>query len=112
MGSLTTTKSWSLKPLSLNIGTFNDHKNIVFEKAPFQYSEYEEYCYMLINGIGLYRKAGDVASADVCEQELIRTYEKVMSLDDRLSGFGRKIKDQPVTELPEDIVRYVNALEE
>jgi len=88
------------------------YKNIVFEKAPFQYSEYEEYCYMLINGIGLYRKAGDVASADVCEQELIRTYEKVMSLDDRLSEFGRKIKDQPVTELPEDIVRYVNALEE
>lgn len=86
------------------------YKNMVFEKAPFQYSEYEEYCYMLINGIGLYKKIGDRSSAEVCEQELIRTYEKVTSLDDRLSEFGRKIKDQPITELPEDIAEYVNML--
>lgn len=86
------------------------YKNMVFEKAPFQYSEYEEYCYMLINGIGLYKKSGDRSSAEVCEQELIRTYEKVTSLDDRLSKFGRKIKDQPITELPEDIAEYVNML--
>ena len=86
------------------------YKNTLFEKAPFQYSEYEEYCYMLINGISLYMKAGDEQSAQVCAKELLNTYERVTSLGKRLSKYGKMIKDQPVTELPEDIVEYVNAL--
>ena len=86
------------------------YKNMLFEKAPFQYSEYEEYCYMLINGISLYKQAGDNQSAQICAQELINTYERVTSLKDKLSKYGKMIVDQPETELPEDIVEYVNAL--
>lgn len=87
------------------------YKNELFEKAPFQYDDYEEYCYMLINGIQLYAQSGDEASVTVCVKELQKTQERLEHLNDRLSERGRRIKDQPVTELPEEIQDYIRRLE-
>ena len=85
-----------------------EYKNEIFEKAPFDYDEYEEYCYMLINGYLLYGKSGDSASAAVCLRELKKTAETVRTLDERLSELGASIKDQPKTTLPDDIMKYVD----
>ena len=78
-------------------------KNKIFEKAPFAYDEYQEYCYMLITGYELYNEAGDTASAKVCMDELKSTVAKVHSIENKLSNLGKKIKDQPVNRLPDDI---------
>lgn len=95
-------------------GNFTDlinYKNLIFEIAPFQYEEYEEYCYMLINGISLYLQAGDVESANYCKEELQKVRASVESMDEHLSDLGKKIKDQPETELPEEIINYINGME-
>jgi len=95
-------------------GDFNSlirTKNNIFEKFPFQYPEYEEYCYMLINGISLYRQTGDYDSADFCCKELLNTSLKLKDSTKKLSKLGKMIKDQPITELPEDITDYINNLE-
>lgn len=86
------------------------YKNKVFETAPFSYEEYEEYCYMLIQGIYMYGEIGDEYSAKYCRKELVKTSETVSRLDDRLSDLGKMIEDQPKTELPKDVVEYINAL--
>lgn len=87
------------------------YKNMIFQIAPFSYDEYEDYCYMLIQGIQLYKQAGDEYSTEVCEQQLLKTADRLDRLDDKLSNLGRKIVDQPKTDLPDDIVKYIDSLE-
>ena len=87
------------------------YKNKIFQIAPFSYDEYEDYCYMLIQGIQLYKQAGDEYSTEVCVQQLLKTADRLDRLDDKLSNLGRKIVDQPKTDLPDDIVKYINSLE-
>lgn len=91
-------------------GDFNNlirYKHHIFDIAPFQYDEYEEYCYMMINGISLYSEIGDAKSAGICLNELIFTENKLNGTENKLSDLGRKIYDQPETELPEDIQKYI-----
>lgn len=87
------------------------YKNTLLEKAPFQYAEYEDYCYMLINGISLYTKARDIQSADICKKELLAIPGKLREAKERVSKLGTMIKDQPITELSEDINTYIERLE-
>ena len=87
------------------------HKNKLFQTAPFQYEEYKEYCYMLINGIALYQRSGDTKSANICRQELLTTQKRVQAQTERLSKLGAKINDQPTTELPADIQNYIAQME-
>ena len=47
--------------------------------------EYEEYCYMLINGISLYTKSGDTYSAEVCKKELIKVSQRLEQAEKRIS---------------------------
>ncbi len=79
------------------------YKHKIFEIAPFAYDEYEEYAYMLISGIELYRQTGDRNSAEICREELLKIEERLLDLKDRLSYFGRIIDDQPTTELPDEL---------
>lgn len=86
-----------------------EYKRLIFSKAPFAYEEYKDYCYMLMNGVSLYRKAGDFSSAQICLKELEAAVGEVHSAKERLSGLGAKIKDQPETRLPEDVEEYVKS---
>lgn len=94
-----------------NFAKLIDYKRLIFEKAPFEYEEYEEYGYMLINGIALYQQAGDTDSAQICRQELLWVKDRVHTAGSRLSRLGGMIDDQPVTWLPEDMEAYIAALE-
>lgn len=88
-----------------------ENKNAVFDRIPFRYTEYREYCVMLINGITAYEKIGDSNSALICKNELIRTKEKLESNEQRLSLFGSMIDEQPATQLSSDILYYIENLE-
>ncbi len=85
------------------------YKKMIFDKAPFAYEEYKEYCYMLITGISLYNEAGDTSSAKICLNQLKSAADSVHTLKDKLSPLGAKIKDQPKTELPDDIEDYLKS---
>lgn len=87
------------------------YKEKAIAAAPFGYSEYEEYCYMLINGIRLYKQAGDDYSAEYCEKALLKAVNRLQQNEERLSRLGRMIKDQPQTELPDEIIEYVGAIQ-
>ena len=86
------------------------YKNELLERAPFQYEEYEEYCYMLINGIELYTKSGDTYSAEVCKRELVKVSKRLQQAEKRISKLGKRIKDQPTTELPVNIQNYIGSI--
>ena len=86
-----------------------EYKRQIFEKAPFAYEEYKEYCYMLITGITLYNRSGDTSSAQICLKELKSAAYSVHTAKDRLSNLGAKIKDQPETRLPDDIEEYLKS---
>ncbi len=83
------------------------YKRKIFEKAPFAYEEYEEYAYMLITGIRLYQQAGDTESVQICREELQVVGDRVHNMRRKLSYLGTRIKDQPETQLPEEIERYM-----
>lgn len=88
-----------------------NEKELIFQKFPFQYAEYEEYCYMLMNGITLYNQAGDTSSADYCSEKLLSVPERLKDNLDRLSPLGLMIEDQPNTTLPNDILYFMEQLE-
>lgn len=86
------------------------YKNQIFEKAPFQYSDCEEYCYMMMNGVTLFLENGDEKSAKVCANEFLRTYERVKNIRNELSEYGKKISLQPRTLFPDEIEFYARDL--
>lgn len=90
-----------------DFGALMETKREIFEKFPFLYEEYEEYGYMLINGMLLYEQAGDSASAEVCRQELAALPQLLKQCEERLSPLGKRILDQPQTELPQEILGYI-----
>ena len=87
------------------------YKNLLFEKAPFAYDEYEEYCYMLVNGISLYTSVADEYSINICKNELMKVKNNVENIEKRLSKFGAMIDDQPVKSLPDELKVYIETLE-
>ena len=87
------------------------YKNLIFENAPFAYPEYEEYCYMLVNGISLYTTASDEYSANVCKKELIKVKNDIENIENKLSKLGTMIDDQPINTLPDEFRAYIEALE-
>ena len=93
-----------------DFGSLIQYKNLVFEKNPFHHEEYEEYCRMLCNGIRLYSEIGDLSSVAYCKQELVRTQQLLASNKDRLSKLGAAIADQPVTELSEEMQKFIISL--
>ena len=86
------------------------YKKKAINTAVFAYDEYEDFCYMLINGIYLYEKSGDNYSANVCCKELIAVIDDLQKNTERLSELGRMIDDQPKTQLPDEILRYAEDL--
>lgn len=87
-----------------------EYKEKSIEVSPFTYSSYEDYCYMLINGIYLYEKYDDEYSANVCKKELLLTVQKLSENNEKLSKLGKMIKDQPKVQLPDEIIEYVEEM--
>ena len=94
-----------------DFGTLISVKREIIKRAPFAYQEYEEYAFMLIKGIELYTKAGDRGSAKICASELISLRQQLRDVESKLSGMGKKIKDQPILEFPESVETYIDSLE-
>lgn len=97
-----------------SIGDFNSlisTKRTIFNLDPFEYTEYEEYCQMLINGISLYQKTGDTESIKYCQQELVSIKNTLEQNISSLSALGAKIDDQPQSQLPEEILYYIAEIE-
>lgn len=86
------------------------NKQKILDIAPFEYDEYVDYCYKLIEGISLFTQVGDSQSAAICMEELIFVEERLSEIDQKLSDLGRQINDQPETELPDDIQEYIKTL--
>lgn len=91
-----------------NIDALISAKHTVFEKNPFKYEEYEEYCEMLIACISRYYETGDIESVKYCINELIRTKEFLEQNRNLLSDLGKKIKDQPQTKLSDSVLFFIN----
>ena len=85
-------------------------KKAILNLAPFQYDEYEEFAYMLVNGINLYSEVGDEYSVKVCKDELLALKSGLDRVPERLSSLGKLIKDQPGSELPEELSIYIEEL--
>ncbi len=80
------------------------------ERNPFLTSEYDEYCKMLIIGIDLYQKAGDTKSAEICKAELLEVGKLFKENMKRLGTLGKMIKDQPETQLSDEVQKYIDTL--
>lgn len=86
------------------------NKNMVFSRYPFKYTEYKEYCVMLINGIAIFERQGDDQSALICKKEILSTYAKLEANKTRLSKLGSKIDEQPVLEFSSNVAQYIEQL--
>ncbi|MEE0945610.1 MAG: O-antigen ligase family protein [Acutalibacteraceae bacterium] len=89
-----------------------ENKNEIFKKTQFACDEYKEYCYMLINGISMYSEKSDSYSARICVNELIMAYEELSNMNDKLSYFGKIIKDKPDTALEPEVSEYIEKLKQ
>ena len=93
-----------------DFGQVIQYKRLALAENPFEQKEYEEYCRMLMNGIGLYEQKGDTQSVQICQQELVAVKAQFDANRDRLSYLGSRIDTQPVLTLPEDVVSYIDSI--
>ena len=77
----------------------------------FNHDYYADYLQMLATGYQLYLQAGDENSAGICRDTLLNIYDRFLSQEDRLSGLGKIIKDQPDTALPTELTDAIKALQ-
>lgn len=80
------------------------------EKSHFTKETYDDYCQMLLNGVYLYTQAGDDYSAQICAKKYHEVKEKLASNSEKLSALGKRIKQQPETELSKEILNYAEEL--
>ncbi len=83
-----------------------ENKKQVFARCRFEAAEYEEYAYMLVNGILAYEQQGDAASAGYLREELSALQALLEENASRISKLGGRIADQPLTSLPEELLKY------
>ena len=74
---------------------------------PLEYQQYEDYCQMLLVGLQLYIEAGDNTSAGTCAKALQGAVKKLSANEALLSPLGKMIADQPVTQLPPELMEQV-----
>ena len=86
------------------------YKHKVFELAPFERAEYQEYAEMLATGISLYRQAGDTASADVCKQELLVLNDRMRAAKQKVGKLGSQITTQPNLYFSTEMWEYIELL--
>lgn len=94
-------------------GDFADmmkYKDKAIENAPLNYDEYVDYIYKLLTGIELYEQAGDVYSADYCRNKLNDVLESFYSIENKMSYLGKNINDQPITELPPELLEIIELI--
>ena len=80
---------------------------MTIKNAPLVYDEYEDYVIMLLTGYELYMQASDIQSAEYCHEKIIEVVNSLDSIDDKLSALGKKINDQPQTQLPLELLNYI-----
>lgn len=95
-----------------DFGNVIQNQRLALAKNPFAHGEYEAYCRMLITGIGLYQKAGDKESAEICKKELLSAAKQLSENSQRLSQLGKMIDDQPNTVLSQELREYISKIEE
>lgn len=86
------------------------NQRAALQRNPFAHTEYEAYCKMLLKGVELYEKAGDKRSAEICRKELLAAAEQLEANAKRLSSLGKMIKDQPVTELSDEVLAQIRKI--
>lgn len=82
-------------------------KDMAIKNAPLVYDEYEDYVIMLLKGYELYVQANDIQSAEYCRTKLIEVLNALGSIEGKMSALGKKIDDQPHTQLPQEIMQYI-----
>lgn len=95
-------------------GNFADmmiYKRQALERRRYTIAEYEDYCNMLAVGYSLYVKAGDMASANVCKNELISVPDMIQSALDSVSPLGNSISYKVILKLSDEIVEIIEQLE-
>jgi len=90
-----------------DFGAVIQNGRAALERNPFDHTEYEAYCKMLMIGIDLYQKAGNAQSAEICRKELLSACKQLSSNGNRLSALGKLIDDQPVVVLSPEVQEYV-----
>ncbi len=85
-----------------------ENKNAVFLRNRFRYTEFKEYGVMLVNGILAYEQMGDTKSADILKRELISLKNGMERNKENLSKLGSMINEQPITTLPDEILKYID----
>lgn len=93
-----------------DFGQVIQYFNRAIAQNPFDNSLYEEYGQYLAVGIELYRQHGDASSAEACARELLAMAEKLEANKSRLSQLGKRINDQPITELSDGLQEIVDSL--
>ncbi len=87
-----------------------EYKTKCLKVAPFSHAEYREYGSMLVNGIKLYRNAGDTASAEYCRKELLALIGVMEEQQEKVSYLGSKVDKQPHLFFTESLQKDVDAV--
>lgn len=89
--------------LNGDFGTMMNYKDLAIKNAPLMGEEYQDYIVKLLVGKELYIQAGDLESADICDKKIKSVLRRFNSIGSMTSDIGKRIIDQPVTELREEL---------
>lgn len=87
-----------------------EYQNKAMDLSRYYDFEYIKYSYMLMNCADYYIENNNYEKANTCLHELRNIVNRIDERTSQMSKLGKMIKDQPTTELPEDIVQYIEEL--
>ena len=89
-----------------------EHTASALELAPFDTKQYTDTAYQLAYGVNAYRRVGDKNSANFCLAQLKALPQYITKAQEKISGLGKRIADQPNFEEAEAyILQLIDSLE-
>lgn len=87
-----------------------EYQNKAMDLSKYYDFEYIKYSYMLMDCADFYIENNNYEKANTCLYELRNIVNRIDERTSQMSNLGEMIKDQPTTELPEDILQYIKEL--
>lgn len=95
-----------------DFGKMMEHTASALELAPFDTKQYTDTAYQLAYGVNAYRRVGDKNSANFCLAQLKALPRYITKAQEKISGLGKRIADQPNFEEAEAyILQLIDSLE-
>ena len=93
-----------------DFGKMIEYKEKAISSARYSLDEYIDYASMLQVGLQLYSQSGDIGSAEICKDKLLKIPDMIAEVEKGTSSIAWKLDEKPQLTLPDELLEYLEQI--